>query len=176
MSEAADTTTRRRLLRAAALTGPGLALGARQWLDVADAADSASPAATATATTLARIGPPAWMLTVLAFADPYKGQIQAPATPAAGTRYVAAEIQIDNGSDQPLDFNPTEIRVRDPNGVEYRGGTAIGTEPLLSPRNLNGGERSRGWVWFTVAADARLVELAYLAPQPEYRWTMPKPS
>ena len=116
-----------------------------------------------------RIGPPEWFLSLLTMQDPYPGRIQAPAQPPAGTRYVAAELQIDNESDQPLNFTPTDVRLRDVAGVEYRGGTAIGQEPMLNARNLNGGERSRGWVWFTVAESAQLVELVYVAPPPVYR-------
>ena len=116
---------------------------------------------------------PAWSFAVLSVQDPYGGEVQQPPTPPAGTRYVAAEIVVDNASDQPLNFNPVEVRVRDAGGVEYRGGTAIGTEPLIGARNLNGGERSRGWLWFTVAADAELVDLLDLAPPPQVRVPLP---
>jgi hypothetical protein len=119
-----------------------------------------------------RIGPPQWFLSLISLQDPYPGLIQAPAEPPAKTRYIAAELQIDNDSDQPLNFTPTDIRLRDEAGFEYRGGTAIGQEPMLNARNLNAGERSRGWVWFTVAADAHLVEMIYVAPAPVYRATL----
>jgi hypothetical protein len=95
--------------------------------------------------------------------------MQFPQAPPAGTRYLAAEVEIDNASDQPLAFTPAEIRVRDETGLEYRGGSAIGTEPSINVRNLNGGERSRGWVWFTLPANARAVQLVYVGPQPEFR-------
>jgi hypothetical protein len=117
----------------------------------------------------ARVSPPAWFLTLHQLHDPYPGDIQAPAEPPAGTRYVAAELQIDNESDQALDFTPADIRLQDEAGFEYRGGTAIGAEPMLNARNLNGGERSRGWVWFTVTAEARLAGLIYAAPGPLFR-------
>jgi len=123
--------------------------------------------------TTGRIGPPQWFLTLITVQDPYPGVIQAPAQPPANTRYIGAELQIDNDSDQPLNFTPTDIRLRDESGFEYRGGTAIGQEPTLNARNLNAGERSRGWVWFTVAADAQLVELIYVAPAPVYRAPLP---
>jgi len=122
---------------------------------------------------MGRIGPPQWFLTLITLQDPYQGVIQAPAEPPANTRYIAAELQIDNDSDQALNFTPTDIRLRDEAGFEYRGGTAIGQEPMLNARNLNAGERSRGWVWFTVAIDVRLVELIYVAPAPVYRATLP---
>lgn len=119
-----------------------------------------------------RVAPPAWFLTLHQLQDPYAGVIQAPAEPPAGTRYVAAEIQIDNDSDQALDFSPADVRIGDEAGFEYRGGTAIGAEPMLNARNLNGGERSRGWVWFTVSTEARLVGLLYAAPGPVFRVTL----
>lgn len=116
-----------------------------------------------------RIAAPAWFVTLHQLQDPYSGVIQAPAEPPAGTRYVVAEVQIDNESDQALDFSPADMRLVDESGVEYRGGTAIGSEPMLNARNLNGGERSRGWVWFTVAAETRLTGFVYLAPAPQFR-------
>lgn len=153
---------RRALLRSAAVIGIGAATMR------ADAfARQATPEAGDH-----RIGPPGWFLSLLTLQDPYPGQIQAPAQPPPGTRYVAAELQIDNDSDQPLNFTPTDVRMRDADGVEYRGGTAIGQEPMLNARNLNGGERSRGWVWFTVAVNAQLVELVYVAPPPVYRMAL----
>ena len=174
--------TRRQLL-GAAIAGPTLApdhavgaatastpahrLGARTRQD---------DAAPATDGEIGQAAAPAWTFVVLAVQDPYGGEVQQPPTPPAGTRYVAAEIVVDNGSDQPLNFNPVEVRLRDAAGIEYRGGTAIGTEPLIGARNLNGGERSRGWLWFTVAEDADLVDLLYLAPPPQFRVDLPPDS
>lgn len=153
--------TRRHLLGAAALSGSGIALGALARPAAVDA--QATPVAGET-----RIGPPAWYVDILAFQDPYAGVIQAPSAPPPGTRYVAAELSIENDSDQPLNFTPTEIRVRDVSGAEHRGGTAIGTESMLNARNLAGGERLRGWVWFTIPAEAELVALTYTGPAPQY--------
>lgn len=153
--------SRRAVLGAAIGVGAGAVIGAQHSRH---AAAQATPADART-----RIAAPAWFVTLHQLQDPYPGVIQAPAQPPAGTRYVAAEVQIDNESNQALDFSPADIRVRDEAGFDYRGGTAIGEEPMLNARNLNGGERSRGWVWFTVAADARLTELFYVAPAPQFR-------
>jgi hypothetical protein len=155
-------TSRRQLLGAAALAAPipGLT-GAEET--------GAAAQATPTVGVPQEIAAPDWIFGVVQFLDPYAGTIQVPQTPPAGTRYVAAEVEIDNDSDQPLAFTPAEIRLRDTNGVEYRGGSALGTEPSINQRNLNGGERSRGWVWFTIAADAKPVELVYVGPQPQFR-------
>ena len=87
---------------------------------------------------------PAWTVTVTVLQDPYPGQIQAPENPPAGVRFVAAELVIDNTSDQALAFTPVDVRLVDATGVEYRGGAAAGMEPFLGVRNLNGGDRSRG--------------------------------
>ena len=160
--------SRHGFLGAVALAGTGLALGAA--VDRASAAPALQ--ATPDVAEIGRAEASAWSLTLFAYQDPYPGQIQQPATPPAGTRYVAAEVAVDNASDQPLNFSPAEIRLRDAAGTEYRGGTAVGTEPFLSVRNLNGGERSRGWVWFTVPADADLVELVYVGPPPVFRVTL----
>ena len=116
---------------------------------------------------------PRWRFSVYQFQDPYPGEIQVPQEAPPGTRYLAAEVGIDNESDQPLNFTPADIRLRDTTGVEYRGGTALGTEPAISPRNMNVSERSRGWVWFTVAAESQLVGLVYVAPQPQLRVDLP---
>ena len=116
---------------------------------------------------------PAWYFAVHQLQDPYAGTMQAPQEPPAGTRYVAAEVEVINDADQGLNFTPVEIRLRDESGFEYRGGGAIGAEPMINPRNLNPGERSRGWVWFTLPAAARPVELVYVAPAPHYRVPLP---
>ena len=112
---------------------------------------------------------PEWTVSVAALQDPYAGQIQAPENPPAGVRFIAAEIVIDNASDQALNFTPADIRLVDGTGIEYRGGAAAGTEPFLGVRNLNGGDRSRGWVWFMVPENAGIAELIYVAPTPLFR-------
>lgn len=120
------------------------------------------------------VAAPNWTFGLLNVQDPYEGTIQMPQTAPAGTRYVAAEVEIDNASDQPLAFTPAEIRMRDDSGTDYRGGSALGTEPSINQRNLNGGERSRGWVWFTIPTGTRLVEIVYVGPQPQFRLSLPE--
>jgi len=56
--------------------------------------------------------------------------------------------------------------MREESGTDYRGGLALGTELSINQRNLNRGERSRGWVWFTIPTDIRLVEIVHVGPQP----------
>lgn len=116
---------------------------------------------------------PEWAFGIISVQDPYTGTIQVPQTAPAGTRYVGAEVEIDNSSDQPLAFTPAEIRMRDETGTDFRGGSALGTEPSINQRNLNGGERSRGWVWFTIPTETKLVEIVYVGPQPQFRIALP---
>ncbi|MCA9858981.1 MAG: DUF4352 domain-containing protein [Thermomicrobiales bacterium] len=126
-----------------------------------------APAAGRTATT------PNWSVVLHTYEENYSGEIQAPQEKPAGMRFTAAEVEIVNDSDQPLAFTPIDIRLRDDDGIEYRGGSAIGMEPTINPRNLNPGERSRGWVWFTVPEATVAGEIIYLAPQPQFRIPLP---
>ncbi|MGH2557624.1 MAG: hypothetical protein ACRDJH_01060 [Thermomicrobiales bacterium] len=169
------TTSRRGLARAAVVAGSGLALagvGSVARL-TGPAAVSAQDAGTPEAGELGRAGMPAWFFAVVVYQDPYPGVVQQPAEPPPGSRYVAAEVVIDNAADQPLAFSPGDVTVRSADGVAYRGGSAYGAEPFIGPRNLNGGERSRGWIWFTVAAEAALVEIAYVPEAPRLRLPLP---
>jgi hypothetical protein len=162
--------SRRRVIGVIAAAGSGVML--RTATD-ATAKTAVQPGATPSpSASLGRVGMPAWWLTVETFQDPYAGVIQQPAQPPPGTRYLAAEVVIENASNQALNFTPADVRLRDATGQEFRGGTAVGTEPFIAPRNLNGGERSRGWVWFTAPADAKIVEIAYVAPPAELRVTL----
>ena len=115
------------------------------------------------------VGSPAWFFQVHAVQDPYAGTMQAPAETPPGMKFVAVDVEIINDADQGLNFTPVEVRLRDAAGVDYRGGSAIGTEPMISPRNLNPGERSRGWVWFILPVEIEPVEVVYVAPSPQYR-------
>jgi hypothetical protein len=112
---------------------------------------------------------PDWTFVVHTVEDPYSGEIQVPNEEPLGMRFVAAEVEVINASDQPLAFTPIDIRLRTLDGIEYRGGSAIGIDPTINPRNLNPGERSRGSVLFTLPEAGIPVELVYLAPQPQFR-------
>jgi hypothetical protein len=116
---------------------------------------------------------PEWTFVVHTVQDPYSGDIQVPQEQPPGMRFVAADVEVVNASDQSLAFTPIDIRLRTLDGVEYRGGSAIGTDPTINPRNLNPGERSRGWVLFTLPEESVAVELVYLAPQPQFRIVLP---
>ena len=116
---------------------------------------------------------PKWVFLVDAVQDPYPGTLQAPSETPAGTRVVAVEVEVSNESDQALAFTTIDVRLRDLAGVEYRGGGAVGSEPMINPRNLNPGERSRGWVWFILPADSEPTEIVYVAPPPQFRIAWP---
>ncbi len=121
-------------------------------------------------------GAPAWRFAVLTFQDPYRGTLQEPKEPQAGMRYVGAEVEIDNGSDLPLNYFSSDIRLNDDTGLEYRAGSTTGAEPRLRSRNLSPGERARGWVWFAVPEGATLTRVTYVAPAPEFRVELPPTS
>jgi hypothetical protein len=98
---------------------------------------------------------PRWIFTVLMFQDPYEGVLTRPAEPEPGVRYIAAEVRIENQSDQPLEFAASDIRLRDEQGTEYASSSAVvGAEPKLTGQKLPDGERTRGWVWFAVPDNA----------------------
>src|SRR5581483_9859269 len=96
---------------------------------------------------IGRAEAPRWTFTVLSYQDPYAGKLSKPTEPEPGTRYIAVEVVIDNGSDQPLEFAVSDVRLVDVQGVEYPGSsTVLGAEPKLTGQNLPGGERTRGTV------------------------------
>lgn len=151
--------------------------GTRRALIAATIAGAAAPlpaaarqaGATPEGENAARVTAPRWVFELHEVQDPYAGTMQVPAEPPAGSRVVAIEVEVTNDSDQPLAFTPVDVRVRDIAGIEYRGGAAIGAEPMINPRNLNPGERSRGWVWYLLPETADPVEVVYVAPQPQFR-------
>jgi hypothetical protein len=112
---------------------------------------------------------PAWTFTVHDYQDPYSGAVTRPDEPPPATRYIGADVEIDNASEQALRYERNEVRLRDASGYEYPAGNTFGDAPALDGRTLNPGERARGWVWYTVAEDTRIVELVLLASSPEFR-------
>ena len=155
-------TSRRRFLGAAAV-GP---IHALVGVPSRARASQATPPADEP---LARVEPPAWIFVLHQIEDPYPGEIQAPPDPPPGTRYVGVEVEIINDSAQALNVTPLDVRLRDASGIEYRGGSAIGTEPSINPRSLNPGELSRGWTWFIVPQEVEPVEVVYVGPPPQFR-------
>jgi len=120
---------------------------------------------------------PQWIFTVQVFQDPYAGELTRPAEPEPGIRYAAAEVVIENQSDQPLDFAASDVRLRDEQGVEYpANGAVIGEEPKLVSQNLPDGERTRGWVWFSVPEGSVVTEVRFAPAQPQLRVQLPNPS
>ena len=115
------------------------------------------------------VRPPAWTFQVHQVQDPYAGTIQVPEAAPPGTRYVGVEVEVGNDAEQALNFTPIDVYLRLEAGIDVRGGSALGVEPSINPRNLNPGERSRGWVWFIVPEDAIPVEVVYIAPPPQFR-------
>ena len=127
-----------------------------------------------TGAVVARLTPPAWTFTVHDYQDPYAGEVVIePEEIPPGTRYVAADVEIDNASDQGLGFSASAVRVRDAEGFEYRPVLRLGIEPELGERTLNPGERARGWVWFAVPVDGELTQMVFYGATPEFRLRLP---
>jgi hypothetical protein len=161
--ESRMSINRRRLVPALGATGAGLMMG-----DRLSRAAPATPVAS-TDIDLGQTGMPDWTFALRAFDDPYTGKLVFPSEVKAGTRVIHAEVVITNHSEQPLDFQISNIRLLDSEGVEYGGGSAQGAEPKLVSQVLPGGERSRGSVWFIAPSDANLTQLKFYAPAPQLR-------
>lgn len=122
----------------------------------------------ATANVEATAVPPDWTFVSHRFQDPYLGTITFPTELPPGHRVAAAEVEVVNESSQPLVFTPYVVRLRVADGASYQGGSVFGLEPPLEGRALEGGERTRGWVWFAVPSEAEPVELVLVPQAPEF--------
>jgi hypothetical protein len=112
---------------------------------------------------------PDWRFAVVTIQNPYQGTLTTPDSVGAGISVIAYQVILTNNSDQPMEFRITDIRLRDSQGVEYRAGEYIGTEPRLVSQNLPDGERTRGWVWFALPDGSTPASLVFLAPSPTLR-------
>lgn len=112
------------------------------------------------------VASPSWVFVINTLQDPYAGEVIRPEEPEPGTRYVGAEVEIRNDSQEPLNFTPGSVRLLDDAGFEYVSGSVAGSEPLLPSLNMSPGDRIRGWVWYAVPEAAQLVEIVYVAPSP----------
>jgi hypothetical protein len=117
---------------------------------------------------------PQWRFVVSDFRDPYEGVLSKPSELPSGLRLVAFQIILFNGSDQPLEYSVSDVRLRDIEGTEYRGGDYIGEEPRLVSQNLPDGERTRGWVWCAIDEGAQPAEVIFVAPPPVLRIPLPQ--
>jgi hypothetical protein len=170
-------TTRRRLLGSVALAGPGFVFSASQLALAQEATPSAATstpgdgaaAEAAGSPIFARVFPPDWIFTVHDYQDPLIGEVAYPEERPLDVRYIAADVQIDNASNQALEYSTGDIRLRGRSGMEYRPGGVAGTAPALAGRTLNPGERARGWVWFAVPVDEAFDQLVFVGPEPEFR-------
>jgi len=170
------TTGRRQILKTAVVAGPAVvlinAMTSRSSLVPRRVAAVGTPTPSAgklAGNELGEAQAPNWNVVFRQLSDPYTGTVDEGKPPPAGMRYVGLEIEINNDSDQPLAVEPFDVRLRDAEGNEYRAGSTFGTEPRLSSRSLNTGERSRGWGWFVVPANAKITEATYIAPRPQFR-------
>ena len=169
-------TISRRRITASSLSAVALAYaGARGTSGPAFAQTDSTPAANQdnTENLIGEALAPAWRFAVSIYEDPYRGTITSPTSSPAGTRFVGAEVIITNDSDQPLEFRSSNVRLRDDQGFQYSAGEVVGTEPRLVSQNLPSNERTRGWVWFMVPVETKLIELAFAGPSPSFRVALP---
>ena len=178
-----STVTRRGVLvvAAGAAAGGGAFSRAQRWVPAGLAGNPDSVALAQEATPPAAEGEmvgeaemPRWIFRVLVLQDPYAGVLTRPAEPEPEVRYIAAEVRIENQSDLPLEFAASDVRLRDEQGVEYPSDSTVsGEEPKLTGQNLPDGERTRGWVWFSVPENTVITEMRFLAPPPQLRVQLP---
>jgi hypothetical protein len=153
---------------AAGLAGIGIVAGGP--VGARNSLQQASPAATTGATSaIGEAAMPQWQFIVTDFLDPYEGVLSKPDALPAGLKLVALQVILVNDSDQPLEFSVSDVRLRDLDGTEYRGGDYIGEEPRLVSQNLPDGERTRGWVWYAISESAQPAEIVFVAPPPVLR-------
>jgi hypothetical protein len=120
------------------------------------------------ATVVGEAGAPDWSFTVVTVEDPYTGEVTRPQTPEPNTRFVSAQVIVTNGSAVPMQFEVADVHLVDANGDEYPAGSVIGPQPKLVGQNLPDGERSRGWVWYSVPNDAKVTEIRLYGPRPVF--------
>lgn len=129
--------------------------------------------ATPTTTDGIEVAMPDWRFSLIETHDPYAGTVTKPDVVPAEVRVVACQVMLTNMSDQPMEFRVTDVRVRDSNGVEYRAGEYLGTEPRLVSQNLPDGERTRGWVWVALPTDVEPASVVFVAPPPVLQIEIP---
>lgn len=168
-------SSRRRLLTTVVGASTGFALAVDADAN-ARRAFAATPTATPASSASGAIGQadaPTWSFALRTFDNPYTGKLQFPAAVPSGSRVVRAEVIIINASDQPLDFQSSNVHLIDSEGTEYTAGNAQGGEPKLVSQTLPNGERSRGSVWFIVPNSSELVTIRFYAPSPQLNVPLP---
>lgn len=82
--------------------------------------------------------------------------------PAAGSKWVAALVEIEGINPDGATYNPFFFKVRDAEGFEYNF-SAFGKEPQLQSSNeLKPGQKVKGWVTFEVPDSDGKLTLVYL--------------
>jgi hypothetical protein len=119
---------------------------------------------------------PDWRFAVVAIQDPYEPAGANDQQIPAGMRMVAYQVILTNNSAESMDFTISDVRLRDIDGFEYRGGERIGDEPRLSSQNLPGGDRIRGWVWYLIPEATVPTSIVLVAPEPRLRIRLDEPN
>lgn len=80
--------------------------------------------------------------------------------PAAGKKFVALDVLIENNSGSSIDVNPLNFSLKDSDSYEYQP-SYFAPDPLLNLSTLENGKSVRGYIGYEVPEDANLVELKY---------------
>ncbi len=105
-------------------------------------------------------------ITVTDIQDPFEEYSEF-SEPEEGTRFVMAQIEIENTGERPFEFSEYDVYVRDTLGRTY-GSTFISPEegfeednPPLEGSNMGSGDTISGALYFVVFEDAELSDILY---------------
>ena len=105
-------------------------------------------------------------LTVTDIQDPFEEYSEF-SEPEEGTRFVMAQIEVENTGERPFEFSEFDVYVRDTLGRTY-GSTFVSPEegfeeenPPLEGSNMGSGDTISGALYFVVIEDADLSDVLY---------------
>ncbi len=81
--------------------------------------------------------------------------------PKAGNKYVEADILIENGGSEPIDYNILDFKLQDNEGYSYNTAFGGSSEPSLSAGTLQKGQKTRGFVSFEIPKKNKAEQLTY---------------
>lgn len=105
-------------------------------------------------------------ITVTDLQDPFEEYSEF-SEPEEGTRFVMAQIEVENTGERPFEFSEYDVYVRDTLGRTY-GSTYVAPEddfeeenPPLEGANMGSGDSISGAIYFVVFEDADLSDILY---------------
>ena len=173
--------SRRQVMAATILASPGIVLVARRQSLAGpevvryQATDGTPTSAEPTPITpVATIEALQWRISILSFQDPYTGELRTPASPVPNMpalRYVAVQLLFENTSEEPLGIRTSAFHLHDADGFDYPTASGVNSSTLLKfqSQTVQGGERARGWLFFSVPTGAELTELRMDEPTAEMK-------